>query len=364
LVISPHWSLAPAGWWLTKMPSLGLASSLTKANPTGTGGGRQVLYSDNLVHEGQGDYTFTSSQFFSTSLLGTTTENGVLTAPVGASGNAVITYFDAQKEFATPFDMGISYPVSEDAYYAGVYGHGQFKKTTGNASGLPPVFRGDATFEGVTIGAQAGMQDANGWTRVRPSSRILKDNQIVNFSFNYKLTGTLSTNAEVFRLGLFQSSYYQPATTQYTYVNKDRNAESSPANINQGNSANIWSGYAGYAFTFSTTKTLAGGVYRRIPGANDNENKALINTLVGNYTNLTNATGATNLEANTNYTVSLSIKREGTGLRVFGMLPGGRAFSFLDTTPVYQSFDTFVAYAAGNSCTSYEITNPIATLDY
>lgn len=359
MVISRHLLWRVAGLWLTKMPSLGLASFLTRANPTNTGSGRQVLYSDNFIHEGQGTYDFTSSQFFSTSVSGTNTANGILSAPVGTSSNAVINYFDAQKEFASPYDNGINYPVNDDKIYAGAYGHGQFKKTNANTSGLPPIFRGD-----VTGGVQAGSQDSNGWTRVRLPDRTLADNQIVNYTFNFKLTGTLGTNADIFRFGLFKSSYYQPVTTQYPYVNKNRNSESSPANINQGNSSNIWSGYAGYAFTFATTKTTTGGVHRRIPGANYEENKNLISTLTGIYTSLATFQGTTNLVSGTNYTVSLSIKREGSGLRVFGILPGGRSFSVLDETPVYQSFDSFVTYAAGNSCATYEITNPIATLNY
>jgi len=323
------------------MPKLGLGINL--ANGAG-GKAPLTLYQDNFIYEGQGSYTFTTRQFFSNGTSSTVpTAVGFLKQNIGLSAH-LIGYFDSASDVYPGYNIGKTYSLNEEIY-GGIYGHGIFRKTSVGSPGFPPIMRMDASG-----GAQAGTQDANGWTRIAAPKRTLQSGQSLKISFDYRVDGTNQVVQNGLRFGVFGSVPYTPSAITYPYINNDY-VSGQPTYINQGSASAIYGPYTGYSFNFGRNVSY-GGIYRRIP----NVSNTLISTTGGVYTQLQTGTASSLIAFGTTYPITLTFKRVGSSLNITSQLPNA-LITTTDTSPSNFSLDTLVLYAAPVSGTSYQISN-------
>jgi hypothetical protein len=326
------------------MPKLGLGINL--ANSVG-GNSPLTLYKDNFIYEGSGNYTFTKRQFFASKDSSTIASTvGILKQTVGASTGHLICYFDSAKDKYPEYGLR-AYAIGEEIY-GSIYGHGIFRKTApgrgDGAGGYPPIMRMDETY-----GSQAGVVDQNGWTRISAPTRVLSNGESLKISFDYRIDGTTQTLQNALRFGVFKSAPYIPASVVYPYINNDF-VTGQPTYINQGSSSNIYNPYSGYSFNFGRN-TSYGGIYRRIPSSSN----ALISTS-SFYTQLQGGTATSTMSFATTYNINLVFKRIDTSLSISANLPNC-SITTTDSSPSSFSLDTFVFYAAANSCDSHQISN-------
>lgn len=324
------------------MPKLGLGINL--ANGAGSKS-PLTLYQDNFINEGGGDYSFTTRQFFSVpGSASVVSGTGQLTQNLSATTGQLIVSFEAGKN-QYPQYTGRAYAIGEKIY-GGVYGHGVFEKTGagagGGSGGYPPIMRVDSAG-----GSVAGLEDVNGWTRIPTPNRVLQSGQSLRVAFNYKASG--STSANIFRFGVFNIPTYLASGFTFPAVNNDYVA-GQPTYLNQGTASIIYNPASGYGFQFGRN-TAYGGIYRRIPSSSN----TLIGTTGGIYTQLQSGTASSVFPAATFFPISITIKREGSSLRVTSQLPNA-TITTVDTSPNSYSFNSFVAYA-GIGATSYTLAN-------
>ena len=315
------------------MPKLGLGINL--ANATG-GQAPLILYQDNFIYEGQGDYNFTTRQFFSMPTTASViTTPGLLGQNLSLQSAQLVVSFEAAKD-KYPKYSGRAYAIGEEIY-GDVYGHGIFRKTGpgagGGSGGFPPIMRVESTG-----GSVAGLQDINGWTRIPTPNRVLQNNETLKISFMYKVTTAL-TIVNSLRFGVFNIPPYINSGITYPAVNNDFTL-GQPTYLNQGTASAIYTPASGYAFHFGRNVAY-GGIHRRIPSSNN----SLIATTSGVYTQLQSATASSVLTQNFYYPISITIRREGSSLRITSVLPNA-TITTVDASPNSYSFNSFVIYGA------------------
>jgi len=323
------------------MPKLGLGINL--ANAIG-GKAPLTLYQDNFIYEGQGNYTFTTRQFFaSPSTASVITTSGLLGQNLSSQSGQLVVAFEAAKDIYPQYS-GRAYTIGEEIY-GGVYGHAIFRKTGpgagGGSGGFPPIMRVDSSG-----GSVAGLEDINGWTRIPPPNRVLQDGQTLKVSFNYQ--ATTGTTSNILRFGVFNIFPYITGGTTYPAVNNDF-VSGQPTYLNQGTASTIYNSASGYAFMFGRNVSY-GGIYRRVPSSST----TLIGTTGSVYTQLQSGTASSTFVSGTNYPISILIKREGSSLRVTSVLPNATIVT-VDNSPSNYYFNSFVAYTATGT-TQYIIT--------
>jgi hypothetical protein len=325
------------------MPKLGLGINL--ANARQGNNAPLTLYSDNFIYEGAGDYTFTTRQFFaSPSTASVITTAGILGQNLSSQSGQLVVAFEAAKNIY-PGYSGRAYDIGEQIY-GGVYGHGVFEKTGpgagGGSGGFPPIMRVESAG-----GSVAGLEDANGWTRIPPPNRVLQDEQTLKISFNYQ--ASTITTANMLRFGVFNIPPLITGGITYPAVNNDF-VSGQPTYLNQGTGSTIYNPASGYALQFGRNVAY-GGIYRRIPSSSN----TLIATTGSVYTQLQSGTASSVFSNSTNYPISISIKREGSSLRITSILPNA-SITTVDASPSSYSFNSFVLYA-GAGATQYQATN-------
>jgi len=323
------------------MPKLGLGINLANSARSKS---PLTLYQDNFIYEGEGAYTFTTRQFFSTPGTGSVSLTpGILSQQITSTGLLIVA-FEAAKDQYSPY-TGRAYEIGEKIY-GGVYGHGVFEKTGpgagGGSGGFPPIMRVDS--EG---GSVAGLEDVNGWTRIPPPNRVLQNGETLKITFDYKVT-TTSSIANNIRFGVFNIPPYITGGFTYPAVNNDYVANQ-PTYLNQGTASVIYFPASGYAFQFG--KSIAyGGIFRRNP----NSSNSLINTTANVYTGLQTGVASSSLSINTYYPISIRIKREGSSLRIVSKLPNAQ-ITTVDASPTSYSFNSFAVYGSLGAAASHTI---------
>jgi hypothetical protein len=184
-------------------------------------------------------------------------------------------------------------------------------------------------------------QDANGWTRYRPTPRQIAQGGTLNISLKLKLnrTGYVVTGGNAIRIGLFGSVG--------SYINYD----------NHGLSNAVFMLYTGYMFGYGPTDN-------RINKRTGLTNNSLIATTTGVYDQLA-STSVVGFGEQNEYNVSIKLKRIGSSLEITSHMYGSgysSKFTHTDATP-FTSFDTLAFYAGSNTVTSIAVSNPIATYE-
>jgi len=315
------------------MPKLGLGINLANAI---RGNAPLILYQDNFIYEGQGNYNFTTRQFFSVPGTSTViTTPGLLGQNLSLQSAQLVVSFEAAKD-KYPTYSGRAYAIGEEIY-GGVYGHGIFRKTGpgegGGSGGFPPIMRVESTG-----GSVAGLEDINGWTRIPTPNRVLQNKETLKISFMYKVLTSTST-ANSLRFGVFNIPPYISSGITFPAVNNDF-VSGQPTYLNQGTASVIYNPASGYAFQFGKN-VLYGGIHRRIPSSSN----TLIATTGGVYTQLQSATASSVLTQNFYYPISITIQREGSSLRITSVLPNA-TITTVDEFPNSYSFNSFVIYGA------------------
>jgi hypothetical protein len=215
-----------------------------------------------------------------------------------------------------------------DIVYGGYYGHGLYQKTA-SASGAP------------SYASATNAQDANGWTRYRPTQRQIAQGGTLSISLKLKLdrTGYTITSNNAIRIGLFDSVG--------SYINYD----------NHGLSNAVFNGYSGYMFGY-------GPADNRLLKRTETANPPLLSTTTGVYTPLsTFSVGGFGGQGE--YNVSIKLKRIGSSLELTSHIYGSgysSKFTHIDATP-FTSFDTLAFYTVSNNVASMAVSNPIASYD-
>lgn len=315
------------------MPLYSAKSALPKAKRRVP---RVALYSDNLTSGG--DRTFSERQWFSSGANAGASNSilygdGMVTLLTGASARHALCHFDCMREQYPAFDSTKTYSIG-DIVYGGYYGHGLYRKTA-LASGAP------------IFGSATTAQDANGWTRYRPTIRTIQVGDGLNISLKLKLQspGVFSTNG--IRIGLFRS-FGQ-------YLNNDNHLAVNP----------LFSGYTGYMFGYGNQTRISERINPSSP--------ALITTTTGIYGLLSSVAGSLvpGIDPATGYDISISLVRSASlaGLLIKNTTsiitgPTSRSTNtalYLDASGTNLSFDTIVVSAASNQVASLSVSNPIIT---
>jgi hypothetical protein len=217
-----------------------------------------------------------------------------------------------------------------DIVYGGFAGHGLYQKTASSSAGFSPTYT-----------SATDVQDANGWTRYRPTPRQIVQGGTLSISLKLKLdrTGYTITSNNAIRIGLFESVG--------SYINYD----------NHGLSNAVFNGYSGYMFGY-------GPADNRILKRTETANPPLISTTTGVYTPLSTwSVGGFGVQ--NEYDVSIKLKRIGSSLEITSHIYGSgysSKFTHIDATP-FTSFDTLAFYTVSNNVSSMAVSNPIATYD-
>ena len=248
----------------------------------------------------------------------------------GTSGRHCLCHFDCLRDKYPLYNNGLAYGASEEIVYGGYYGHGLYQKTGlgagGGSGGWPPIFL-----------TATNTQDANGWTRYRPTARQIEVGKTLSISLKLKLdrTGYTITTSNAIRIGLFQSAG--------NFVNYDNNGITNPVFFN----------YTGYMFGYGPANAK---ISKRTSSS------ALISSTTGVYTELA-SNSVSGFGGADEYDALISIKRIGSSIieLTSSMYASEYAskFTYTDNSPV-TSFDTLAFYSTGNSVASLAISNPIA----
>jgi len=293
-----------------------------------------ALYSDMLTAGGSfADRQWVTSGANSGDSNSIAYGNGEVRIFSGASGRHCLCHFDCMKDQYPTFSES-AYNVG-DIVYGGLYGHGLYQKT-GSASNpqvprvLSPIYT-----------SATNAQDANGWTRYRPTPRQIAQGGTLSISFKLKLnrTGFVITSNNAIRIGLFDSVG--------SYINYD----------NHGLSNAVFNGYSGYMFGY-------GPADNRLLKRTETANPPLLSTINGVYQQLsTFSVGG--FGGQNEYDVSIKLKRIGSSLEITSHIYGSgysSKFTHIDATP-FTSFDTLAFYTVSNNVASIAVSNPIASYD-
>ena len=289
-----------------------------------------ALYSDMLTAGG----SFSTRQWFSSGTsVGDSNSiaygNGEVRIFSGASGRHCLCHFDCMKDQYPTYSASKTYNVG-DIVYGGFAGHGLYQKTASSSAGFSPTYT-----------SATDVQDANGWTRYRPTPRQIVQGGTLSISLKLKLdrTGYTITSNNAIRIGLFESVG--------SYINYD----------NHGLSNAVFNGYSGYMFGY-------GPADNRILKRTETANPPLISTTTGVYTPLSTwSVGGFGVQ--NEYDVSIKLKRIGSSLEITSHIYGSgysSKFTHIDATP-FTSFDTLAFYTVSNNVASMAVSNPIATYD-
>jgi len=253
--------------------------------------------------------------------------NGEVRIFSGASGRHCLCHFDCMKDQYPTYSASKTYNVG-DIVYGGFAGHGLYQKTA-SASGAP-------VYTGAT-----NAQDANGWTRYRPTPRQIAQGGVLSISLKLKLdrTGFTITSNNAIRIGLFNSVG--------SYINYD----------NHGLTNAVFNGYSGYMFGY-------GPADNRILKRTETANPPLLSTTTGVYTPLsTFSVGG--FGGQNEYNVSIKLRRIASSIELTSHIYGSgysSKFTHIDATP-FTSFDTLAFYTVSNNVSSMAVSNPIASYD-
>ena len=340
------------------MPKLGLSLSLPRATVGGQPSDIITLYSDTMDASAS---SFQDRQFFSSvsALLVGYAEDGKVSVGTNytesvSSGNSnhLIHYFDSGRD-TVPTYLGEAGGIGYGPVYGGYYGHCQYTRTVlgagGGSGGYYPNYAAQKQATDTTP------NDDNGWTRVRPSTRPLNQGNatIVNFSFKPVSPGSIGSNN--FRFGMFKSSVITPFTAA--------------DNKGSGASSTNYVDYRGYVSAFGLSSGGSGA--QKLHSRTTTESSILITTLSGIYTDLSAGSNIPTMTTDVLYNCSLKIVRPPSSnsilvLSTFTPATTGvtQKMSYVDNSPLlnhetygWGSPDAFVAYAAGDSCTSFELSN-------
>jgi hypothetical protein len=253
--------------------------------------------------------------------------NGEVRIFSGASGRHCLCHFDCMKDQYPTYSATKTYNVG-NIVYGGLYGHGLYQKT-GSAGGAP------------VYTSATNAQDANGWTRYRPTPRQIAQGGVLSISLKLKLdrTGFTITSNNAIRIGLFNSVG--------SYINYD----------NHGLSNAVFNGYSGYMFGY-------GPADNRILKRTETANPPLLSTINGVYQQLA-STSVVGFGGQNEYNVSIKLKRIGSSLEITSHIYGSgysSKFTHIDATP-FTSFDTLAFYTVSSNVASMAVSNPIATYD-
>ena len=290
------------------------------------------LYSDMLTAGG----SFVDRQWFTSGASSGASNSisyggGEVRIFSGASGRHCLCHFDCLRDKYPPYNNGLAYGASGEVVYGEYYGHGLYQKTGlgagGGSGGWPPVFS-----------TATNAQDANGWTRYRPTARQIAEGGTLSISLKLKLdrTNFTITNANAIRIGLFGSVG--------SYINYD----------NHGLSNAVFNGYTGYMLGY-------GPANNKLHKRTETANPPLISTTTNIYTELASQSVG-GFGGQNEYDVSIKLKRIGSSLEITSHIYGSgysSKFSYIDATP-FTSFDTLAFYTVSNNVTSLAVSNPIA----
>jgi hypothetical protein len=326
------------------MPKLGLGLNLSGASSASTK--VVTLYEDSFV---SGSAGFNNRQFFSSG-VGTdvTWGSGVLQNITSAANRQLLVYFDCLKDQYPTYSSTASYN-NGAIVYGGVNGHALFQRTA-SGSGNP----GAPNF----LFTPSGTQDANGWTRHRPTLRTIQAGKTLTFNIKFRAISPGTIGANAFRFAVLDSTIGGTKT----YVNADNLGLSNTLYGGNG----VSPGYRGYmsAFAVSNQKILT-----RILTTNN----SLVNTvsLVWEENILPSLS---NLSLDTTYQVILKINRptsSPSSLIISSTIAGGTVtgqggilfptITYTDIAPSTFSFDTFVAYTTSTACTALQLFDAKAT---
>ena len=290
------------------------------------------LYSDMLTAGGSfADRQWLASGASSGASNSISYGGGEVRLITGTSGRHCLCHFDCLRDKYPPYNNGLAYGASGEIVYGGYYGHGLYQKTGlgagGGSGGWPPVFL-----------TATNTQDANGWTRYRPTARQIEVGKTLSISLKLKLdrTGYTITTTNAIRIGLFQSVG--------SFINYDNHLTSNAE----------FNGYSGYMFGH-------GPVNAKISKRTLTTSTTLISSTTSIYTELASNSVSGFGEAN-EYDALISIKRIGGSIELTSSMYGSgyaSKFTYTDNSPV-TSFDTLTFYSTGNSVASLAISNPIA----
>lgn len=260
------------------------------------------LYTDRLL--GTGEDSFGSRQWSGGATgIGSTsitygTEN--VTVLTGGNGRFGLCHFDCRRENYPTYSTSVQYNVG-DIVYGGYAGHGLYRKTASSLAGFAPVYTSATT-----------AQDANGWTRYRPTIRTIKEGETLKIHFTIKLdrTGYTLTAANAMRIGVFKSAG--------AYLNAGTASLSDP----------IFNGYSGYMFGVgpSIIKSLK---------RTTTSSESLINLVTGVYTDLIQQ-ALVGFGSQDQYGVAIYLNKLTTGVFGYRSQLLGRVFLlmvFLSTEP-------------------------------
>jgi hypothetical protein len=253
--------------------------------------------------------------------------NGEVRIFSGASGRHCLCHFDCMKDQYPTYSASKTYNVG-DIVYGGFAGHGLYQKTA-SASGAP------------VYTSATNAQDANGWTRYRPTPRQIAQGGTLSISLKLKLdrTGFTITSNNAIRIGLFDSVG--------SYINYD----------NHGLSNAVFNGYSGYMLGY-------GPADNRLLKRTETANPPLLSTINGVYQQLA-STSVGGFGVQNEYDVSIKLKRIGSSLEITSHIYGSgysSKFTHIDATP-FTSFDTLAFYTVSNNVASMAVSNPIASYD-
>ena len=330
------------------MPKLGLGLNLSGALSASTK--VVTLYDDSFV---SGSPRFTNRQFFSSG-VGTdvTWGSGVLQNITSAANRQLLVYFDCLKEQYPTYSATASYN-NGAIVYGGVNGHALFQRTA-SGSGNP----GAPNF----LFTPSGTQDANGWTRHRPTLRTIQAGKTLTFNIKFRPISPGTIGANAFRFALLDSTIGGTKT----YVNADNLGLS---NILYGGNG-VSPGYQGYMGAFANAN-------QKILTRTITTNQSLVNT-IGTAPSAVWTENITpslsNLSLDTTYQVILKINRPASSpssLIISSTIAGGTVtgqggilfptITYTDIAPSTFSFDTFVAYTTSTACTALQLFDAKAT---
>lgn len=339
------------------MPKLGLGVDIS-SRPRGSLSGPTnviTLCDDNFISWPTNSAGFTTRQFFSSGPDVITWGSGYLQNVTSGSNRHLITYFDCLKEQYPVYYNGIAYGAGNQIVYGGIYGHGLFQKTGagagGGSGGWPPNF----------LFTPSQTQDANGWTRVRPTLRTIQAGKTLTISFGFRAVSPGTIGSNTFRFAVLNSTI---GGTKL-YVNADNFGL---ANTLYGGNGTL-PGFRGYMAIFAST------LYK-ILTRTDTSSNSLVNTLAGATTVWTEniSRNLVNLSLDTDYNVVLKIYRPidtPTSLIISSNISGGNVqnqngvlsptITYTDVAPSTFAFDTFVAYTTSSGCSGLKLTNFKAT---
>jgi hypothetical protein len=222
------------------------------------------------------------------------------------------------------------------AYAAGGGGGGG---GNGRAGGNGSGYAGGGTGGWAPIFSTAtNTEDANGWTRYRPTQRSIENGKTLSISLKLNLdrTGYTVSTSNAIRIGLFRSSG--------NYLNNDNHSTTNTAFL----------AYTGYVIGCGPSNIKIG---KRTSGTT-----ALISSTTAPYYTELASNSVGGFGGADEYNVGISLKKTGSSLDITSLIYGTGFTSkstATDNSPI-TSFDTLVFFSVSNNVASLAISNPIA----